>query len=208
MFRPAVVFLASLLLIACGGSDRMAPPPAVAGGCRIESAHPIRFDEAPLGFSAEDVALRAAVRDDLVLVWDATGRATRLEAGIEAIHRDRVFHVVAGFESIGEVEVPCPQGLTFPARIRFRTADGALDELLEADVFARSAGRHEWVVWMRVERLRGDLIEGGAGYGTPREIGIAGRLEAGGLVGGITLAIDTREGLTLEPAAVWGEDRG
>jgi len=201
--QRALLLGPAVLLAACGAGGGGQPPPPFAGGCAIEIANAIGPHDAPLGFTAEEAAAHFRVRGDRLLTWSDTGASTALEVGIEAIDPDRVFHVVAATERIGDVEVPCHQGLTFPARVRFRTADGGFDERLEVDVFARAPGRQEWAVWIPAASLRGDVRWTGA---PPEAIGFAGRIDAAGVAGGVSAAVDTGRGEALARVALWGED--
>jgi hypothetical protein len=211
MVHEMRVSLPLLLLVAaaCGEGSGAVQPPAFAGGCQILSAEPIHPDAAPLGFTAEQAAARAPARHDLELLY-GTDRsidpAVRLEVELEAFDPDRVFFVRTSIERMGDVDVPCPQAITFPAVIRFRSADGAFDESLEVDLLATEAALHEWVAHVPLPQLHGSFTPAEERGWSHRGVNIGGRFDHGGAVGGISLTSSGSGSTRIATIGFWGED--
>ena len=205
--RPALLSLA-LFSAACGEGMDPETPPRFAGSCAIVAAEPVSGEDAPLGFTAEQVAGLATVRGGYVLLWgaDPSAPSSRLEVGIEAFDPARVFFVRESVGRMGDVEVPCPQALTFKAVIRFRSADGAFDESVEVDLFATEVGRHEWVGHVPLESLRGSFEPAAERGWTHRGVNFAGRFDHGAAVGGLSLTSQAGSDVRIGTLGYWGEN--
>ncbi|WP_373047124.1 hypothetical protein [Vulgatibacter sp.] len=201
---PALLFAA----VACG-EGAAEPPPQFAASCRILAASPIGPHEAPLGFSADDAARLAPVRAGYRLLYGydpAVDPAVGLEVGIEAIDPDRVFFIERSVELVGDVEIPCPQALTFPAVVRFRSLDGAFDEALPVDLYATGPAAHEWLAFVPLGSLRGDFAPVEERGWVHRGVSFGARFENGAAVGGVSLTSENGGSTRVGTVGLWGEN--
>lgn len=193
--RRFCLVLAGLALVqGCGSEDG---PPLEVEGCRIKSAKKLTPESTPLGFSAAGVIARAEVESlRLVYGYKPDSPEVDLEVGISGSDLDRVYLVQESHRQMGDLRTSCPQALTFPATITFRSPGGDFDERLQVDLFVLGEDTYSWRTCVPIWKLRGSYRPPVDPSYKPREVCIYGQV------------IDGEARGSFDHVAVHREDRG